>query len=130
MSNEILDKEEMEETLTLTGGELTFLDKVLAQVDRESIIPTNRNYTPLLDIRKEIRDARSEISDRHRELRSERNCEEDGHIWGSGHYEEDTDYGDIVLKGCKECPKATFRVVGEDRDWREPKEYENLGAGN
>jgi len=125
---DIPDRDNMEEALILTGRQLSFLDTLLNNVKSNSILPTYPDFSPLRDIRKEIRDARSEISDRHRELRSERNCEEDGHIWGSGHYEEDTAYGDIVLKGCKECPKATFKELGKDEDWRKPKEYENLGA--
>lgn len=126
-----LDKDEMVNSITLRGEELNFLDAVLNKVHDESILPVftaSAQYTPLVNIRDKVSNAKQEISERHREIQADRSCEEDGHRWGNAHYEPETGFGEIVVRGCSYCSACQFKVVGEDTEWREVEEYRDLGV--
>ena len=130
-SDSEIDKDKMQEYVQLSGEELNFLDSVLNKVHDESILPVftaSAQYTPLIDIMDKVSNAKQEISDRYTEIREDRSCEEDGHVWGDAHYEPETGFGEIVLRGCKYCSACQFKVIGEDSKWREVEEYRDLGV--
>lgn len=116
MGDEIPDREDIEVDATFTGGEIQFLDRLLKNVYDESIIPTLFGEVPIFeDIREKVKKAKEDVGDRHRKLRDDHDCEEDGHKWGETHYREDKD---AVIRGCRYCPVGQYRIVGRDEEWK------------